>query len=98
MESRRLMPSQPVVNSGELRAIPVPGIGDVSPGDSVAGLVVDALALSGLRFQDGDIIVIKHKFVSKAKCRMVAFDSVKPSAASRSFARNHAAAARVLEL
>jgi coenzyme F420-0:L-glutamate ligase/coenzyme F420-1:gamma-L-glutamate ligase len=98
MESRRLMPSPPVVNSGELRAIPVPGIGDVSPGDSVAGLVVDALALSGLRFQDGDILVIKHKIVSKAEGRMVALDSVKPSAAARSFARNHAADARVVEL
>ena len=78
-----------VVNSGELRALPVLGIRDVFPRDSVAKLVVDALALGGLRFHDGDILVVKHKIVSKAEGRMVALDSVKPSAAARSFARDN---------
>ena len=98
MESRRLMPSLSAANTGELRAIPVLGIGDVSSGDSVAGLVVNALASSGLRFHDGDILVVKHKIVSKSEGRMVVLDSVKPSAIAKSFARNNAADVRVVEL
>ncbi len=66
-------------DSAELRAIPVRGIRDVFAGDSVADLVVDALALGGLRLHEGDILVIKHKIVSKAEDRRVALDSVKPS-------------------
>src|SRR5664280_23862 len=97
MGSSRLMRGAPV-NIGELRAIPVLGIRDVFAGDSVAGLVVDTLALGGLRFHDGDILVVKHKIVSKAEDRMVALDSVKPSAAARSFARSNGADACVVEL
>src|ERR1035438_10667920 len=66
MGSSRLMRGAPL-NIGELRAIPVLGIRDVFAGDSVAVLVVDALALGGLRFHDGDILVVKHKIVSDRK-------------------------------
>ena len=50
------------------------GIREVLPGDSIADLIVDALALGGLRLHDGDILVVKHKIVSKAEGRMVALD------------------------
>jgi coenzyme F420-0:L-glutamate ligase / coenzyme F420-1:gamma-L-glutamate ligase len=92
------MPSQSVVNTGELRAIPMLGIREVFGGDSVAGLIVDALALGGLRFHDGDVLVVKHKIVSKAERRTVALDSVKPSAAAHRFARENGVDARVVEL
>jgi len=65
------MPSTPTVKTGELRAIPVLGIRDVFAGDSVASLIVDALAFGGLCFHDGDILVVKHKIVSKAEGRRV---------------------------
>src|ERR1019366_6671617 len=98
MGSSGLMPSTPTVKTGELRAIPVLGICDVIAGDSVAGLVVDALALGGLEFHDGDILVVKHKIVCKAEGRTVALDSVRPPAAPSSFARNNSVDARVVEL
>jgi coenzyme F420-0:L-glutamate ligase/coenzyme F420-1:gamma-L-glutamate ligase len=86
------------VNTGELHAFPVLGIRNVFAGASVAKLIVDALALGGRRFYDGDILVVKHKIVSKAEGRLVALDSVEPSATARSFARNNGADARVVEL
>jgi coenzyme F420-0:L-glutamate ligase/coenzyme F420-1:gamma-L-glutamate ligase len=86
------------IPTGEIRAIPVRGIRDVFPGDSVADLIVDALALGGTRLHEGDIVVIKHKIVSKAEDRRVALDSVKPSAAARRFAAENGADARVVEL
>ncbi|MGA2903495.1 MAG: coenzyme F420-0:L-glutamate ligase [Candidatus Korobacteraceae bacterium] len=84
--------------TGEVRAIPVRGIRDVFPGDSVADLVVDALALGGLRLHEGDILVIKHKIVSKAEDRRVPLDSVRPSTSARQFAAKNRADARVVEL
>ncbi len=92
------MPSSSPINVGELHALPVLGIRDVFASDSVANLVVDALALGGLRFHDGDILVLKHKIVSKAEGRTLALDSVKPSAAARKFADSNGADARVVEL
>jgi coenzyme F420-0:L-glutamate ligase/coenzyme F420-1:gamma-L-glutamate ligase len=82
----------------ELHAIPVWGMGDVVPGDSIAGLVVDALALGGLRLHVGDILVVKHKIVSKAEGRIVELATVKPSLAAKRFASKNEADARVIEL
>jgi len=86
------------LNVGELRALPVLGMPEVCPGNSIADLVVDTLALGGLRLHQGDILVVKHKIVSKAEGRMVELGAVKPSAAARSFARKNSADARVVEL
>ncbi len=87
-----------LVCHGGLRAIPVLGIRDVFAGDSVADLVVDALALGGLRLHDGDILVVKHKIVSKAEDRKVILDSVKPSVAARKFAAKNSLDSRVVEV
>jgi coenzyme F420-0:L-glutamate ligase/coenzyme F420-1:gamma-L-glutamate ligase len=84
--------------TGEIRALPVRGIRDVFLGDSVADLVVDTLALGGLRFHDGDILVVKHKIVSKAEGRSVTLDSVKPSKAAQRFALENSVDARVVQL
>ncbi len=84
--------------TGELRAIPVRGIRDVFEGDSVADLVIDALALGGLRFHEGDILIVKHKIVSKAENCKVQLDSVKPAATARQFAAKNNLDARVVEL
>ena len=86
------------INSGELRAVPVRGIRDVFPGDDIADLIVDALALGGLRLHEGDILVVKHKIVSKAEGRTVLLDSVKPSLAAKRFAEANGVDARVVEL
>ena len=71
---------------------------DVFPGDSVADMIVDALTLGGLRLHDGDIVVVKHKIVSKAEDRRVALDSVKPSAGARRFAARNRADSRLVEV
>ena len=92
-----MQPHTPI-NLGELHALPVLGIRDVFADDSVADLIVDALVLGGLRFHQGDILVVKHKIVSKAEGRTVALDSVKPSAAAKSFAGNNGTDARLVQL
>lgn len=92
------MPSPTPISINELRALPVLSLREVFPCDSVADLVVDALALGGMRLHVGDIVVVKHKIVSKAEGRTVVLDTVKPSAAARRFARKNGVDARVVEL
>ncbi|MGZ8735604.1 MAG: coenzyme F420-0:L-glutamate ligase [Nocardioides sp.] len=51
---------------------PVDGIGEVSPGDDLAELVVAATQVDGL--ESGDIVVVTSKVVSKNEGRVVAAD------------------------
>lgn len=82
----------------ELRVIPVVGIQEVSPRESIAQLVVDALAQGRFRLQEGDILVVKHKIVSKAEGRLATLDSITPSKQARTFAIANHLDARVIEL
>ena len=95
------MPSPTSANfagAAELRAIPVWGIGEVVRGDSIGDLIIDALALSGLRLYVGDILVVKHKIISKAEGRTVGLAGVKPSSTARKFAAKNKADSRIVEL
>ena len=95
---KRIPSPSPLALTGELRAIPVRGIRDVFEGDSIADLIVDTLALGGLRLHEGDILVVKHKIVAKAEGRKVALETVKPRAAAIDFAAKNKIDARVVEL
>ena len=81
-----------------LEAIPIPGIGEVLPGDSVADVVLHAITKQKLRLQRGDILVIKHKIVSKAEARMVVLHLVRPSRTARTWAALYGLDARVVHL
>ena len=83
---------------GELRAIPIRGIGEIKPGDVLAEKVVKALARRKLRLERGDILVVTHKVVSKAEGQVVALRQVQPSRVARRWARRHRLDARVVEL
>jgi coenzyme F420-0:L-glutamate ligase / coenzyme F420-1:gamma-L-glutamate ligase len=65
----------------ELRVIPVEGIPEVREGDDLAALLAEAAA-----FEDGDVVVVAQKVVSKAEGRVVSLDGVEPSAAARELA------------
>jgi coenzyme F420-0:L-glutamate ligase / coenzyme F420-1:gamma-L-glutamate ligase len=84
--------------NGELRVIPVTGMPEVDAGVGVADLIVDTLVRGGLRLHEGDILVLKHKIVSKAEDRRVSLDTVRSSAAARRFAAENRVDARVVEL
>lgn len=53
--------------SQEVRILPVPGIGEVTAGDDLAELLLDALGAAGLDLCDGDLLVVSSKVVSKAE-------------------------------
>ena len=50
--------------------MPVKGIGEARPGDDVTGLLLGGLEASGIALEDGDVMVVTHKLVSKAEGRV----------------------------
>lgn len=65
--------------SRALEILPVVGIGEVRPGDDLAGLL--AGAVDDLR--DGDVVVITQKVVSKAEAQLVPIDPNDPESKAK---------------
>jgi coenzyme F420-0:L-glutamate ligase / coenzyme F420-1:gamma-L-glutamate ligase len=82
----------------ELKLIPVSMACEIKPGDSLADKLLQALREVSVVLESGDILVIKHKIVSKAENRLVDLATVKPSRASVRWARKYRLNARVIEL
>ena len=58
---------------------PIRGIGLVEPGDDLPRLLLDAIKASGLVLEDGDVLAVAQKIVSKAEGRQVDLNAVSPS-------------------
>jgi coenzyme F420-0:L-glutamate ligase/coenzyme F420-1:gamma-L-glutamate ligase len=82
----------------EIRLIPITLADETKPGDSLADKLLQSLAKHDLVFESGDILVVKHKVVSKAEDRLVDLATVKPSASSTAWAKKYNLDARVIEL
>src|SRR6266511_798455 len=65
----------------ELRVIPLAGMPEVEPDDDLAELVAGGAAL-----EDGAVVVLAQKIVSKAEGRVVRLDEVEPSERARELA------------
>ena len=82
----------------EVRLIPIPVQDDIRPGDSIADVLLQSMRRRRLKFQPGDILVVKHKIVSKAEGRQVDLATIQPSAESVEWAKQYDLDARVIEL
>jgi coenzyme F420-0:L-glutamate ligase/coenzyme F420-1:gamma-L-glutamate ligase len=76
----------------ELRIVPVSGLPEVREGDDVAALIADATEL-----QDGDVVVVAHKIVSKAEGRVVRVAELEPSRLAERIAEADGRDARQVE-
>jgi coenzyme F420-0:L-glutamate ligase/coenzyme F420-1:gamma-L-glutamate ligase len=85
-------------DNSELRLIAIPLPDEIRPGDSIADKLVAALRRRRKKFQSGDILVVKHKIVSKAEGCVVELSTIRPSAESLAWAAQHNLDARVIEL
>ncbi len=56
---------------GGLLVVPATGVGEVRPGDDLAGLLAGAWRGAGVVPQDGDVVAVTSKVVSKAEGRLV---------------------------
>jgi coenzyme F420-0:L-glutamate ligase/coenzyme F420-1:gamma-L-glutamate ligase len=62
-----------------LTLTPLPGVPLVRQGDNLVEIVLASLARARIELQDGDILVVAQKIVSKAEGRMVNLAQVTPS-------------------
>jgi len=92
------MKSTPASSVGTISGIPIRGIPDVKPGDSLAEVILAAATGDDIQFSAGDILALKHKIVAKAEGRIVRLDSVKPSRQALVAARRNQTDTRVVEL
>ena len=82
----------------EVRILSVPGIPIIVPGDDLAGLIQQAAENASLAVQDGDIVVVTQKIVSKAEDCLVSLAEVTPSPLAATFAEQWDKDARQVEV
>ena len=87
-----------IKNQHCLSAIPITGIPEVRPGDSLPLLLLTAVRAMRFAFLAGDILVITHKIVSKSEGCLVALDRVRPRAEATRWAAAYGYDPRVVEL
>jgi coenzyme F420-0:L-glutamate ligase/coenzyme F420-1:gamma-L-glutamate ligase len=84
--------------TAEIRVLGVDGIPEAKAGDDPATLVIDGLEHSGIEVQDGDVVVVTHKLVSKAEDRLVNLEDVTPSRFAERLALRYEKDARQIEV
>jgi coenzyme F420-0:L-glutamate ligase / coenzyme F420-1:gamma-L-glutamate ligase len=81
------------VNAGGFQVTGVAGLPEVRPGDDLAALIGAAAEL-----EDGDILVVAQKVVSKAEGRIRLLADVQPGELARRYAQELQADARVVQV
>lgn len=77
---------------------PIRNIPLIQPGDDLAGVLLRALDANQIVLQDGDVLVLAQKIVSKAENRLVNLTQVTPSAEAIDLAAKTEKDARMVEL
>jgi len=70
----------------------------IRQGDDLADVLLASLKEAGLNLQDGDILVIAQKIVSKAEGRMVNLETITPSENALNLAKKSEKDPRIVEL
>jgi coenzyme F420-0:L-glutamate ligase / coenzyme F420-1:gamma-L-glutamate ligase len=78
--------------------MPLTQIPLVRQGDSLPLLLLQAVAAEGIHWQDGDILVLAQKIVSKAEGRLVHLSTVLPSENAVQLAQKTGKDPRLVEL
>ncbi len=73
----------------EIRAIGIEGLPEVRAGDDLAGQIMDAAAAQGTAIEDGDVVVVTQKIVSKAEGRVMTIDEVEASPLALAITEGH---------
>lgn len=84
--------------SAALSLLALGGVPMVEQGADLAELILLALDRAGLRLDDGDIVAIAQKVVSKAEGRLIDLDTVTPSSRARELAITADKDPRLIEL
>lgn len=84
--------------SDRLTITALPGIPHIQPGDDLPQVILDALNRAQLSLQNGDVLVITSKIVSKAEGRYVLLADVQPGPEAEALATVTRKDPRIVEL
>ena len=82
----------------EIRVIGIEGLPEITPGMELAALIVDAAKLQETPLEQGDVLVITQKVVSKAEGMLVDLDTITPSPLAKRWADEYGRDARLIEV
>lgn len=86
------------MNAPTFTAVALPDIPLVQPNDDLARFALEGAGRAGLAWQDGDVLVVSSKVVSKSEGRIVALADVEPSAHALELAQVTGKDPRIVEL
>ena len=76
----------------------LPDLPEVVPGQSLAELIAGGVQAAGLPVDNGDVVLVAQKIVSKSEGRIIALDTVTPSARALELAATCRKDPRLVEL
>ena len=82
----------------EIRAVGIEGLPEVRAGDDLAAQIMDAAVAQGTAIDDGDVLVVTQKIISKSEGRVVDLRTVTPSPFATSWAERVDRDPRLVEL
>ena len=82
----------------EVRIIGLTGIPEIHAGDDLASLIIAAARESSVSIEEGDVLVVTQKVVSKAEGRIVDLATITPSPFAESYAREFEKDPRQIEV
>jgi coenzyme F420-0:L-glutamate ligase / coenzyme F420-1:gamma-L-glutamate ligase len=86
------------MNVPQVALYTLPDIPDIQAGDDLVFVVLNAIERAGLNFQDGDVLVVTQKIVSKAEGCAVALNDVHPSPQAQDLAAATGKDPRLIEV
>ena len=81
-----------------IQIIGLTGMPEVRRGDDLPSLIIEAAQAQGTGIEDGDVLVVTQKIVSKAEGRVVDLRQVSPSARAQELAASTGKDPRLLEV
>jgi coenzyme F420-0:L-glutamate ligase/coenzyme F420-1:gamma-L-glutamate ligase len=82
----------------DLHLFAVPGLPEITAGTDLGALIAGAVSRSGRSIEDGDVLVVAQKVVSKAEGAVVRLDQVVASPAAEQWAAANGKDPRVIEV
>jgi coenzyme F420-0:L-glutamate ligase/coenzyme F420-1:gamma-L-glutamate ligase len=85
-------------DNDQIQILPIRVDREIGPGDGLADTLLESLHRHGISFERSDVLVVKHKIVSKSEGRLVDLATIQPSTESIEWAKKYGLDPRVTEL
>jgi len=81
-----------------MKLFPLPGLPEIHKGDNVARLIVAAARRAKIKFENGDVVVVAQKILSKSEGRTARFSDITPSPRALELAKSMNKDPRLIEI